>query len=205
MPLIAVANTKGGQGKTTWACAIAAHLGADLFDANPENGDAKAWAEMGGHPCTLVYPEALEILESAAQDKNWAVADCPPWDGIETRTSLAAASIVIVPVGAGYQDLRGLARMISLCKEAKRKANPRLQIAILGNGRRPCAFTHTWEEMLHQYHHPSRGISYIGSIPQRQAIVDAFGSGKPPFLAGDPAGSEMKEILAKIVYMLSSS
>lgn len=205
MPLIAIANTKGGQGKTTWACALAAYLEAELLDANPENGDAEAWAKLAGHPCRMIYPDHLEDLEAAASSKAWAVVDCPPWDGRETRVALAVAKVVLVPVAAGYQDLRGLARMVTLIREAKENANPKLQAAILGNGRRSsAAFTETWEQALQKHHHPKQGFYYLGSVPQRQALVDAFGAGLPAFLAAEPAGKEAKEFLAKFVDLLKT-
>jgi cellulose biosynthesis protein BcsQ len=203
--LIAVANTKGGQGKTTWACALAAFLEAELLDANPENGDAEAWAKLAGHACRFVYPDRLEDLEAAAAAKTWAVVDCPPWDGRETRAALALSHAVLVPVAAGYQDLRGLARMAILAREAQSQANPHLKVAIIGNGRRAgVTFTDTWEKALHDHHHPKEGVHYLGSIPQRQAIVDAFGAGLPAFLAGDPAGHEAKDILTKFVGLLKT-
>lgn len=204
MPLVAVANTKGGQGKTTWACALAAFLEAELLDANPENGDAEAWAKLAGHPCRFVYPDRLEQLQAASEAKEWAVVDCPPWDGRETRAALALSRAVLVPVAAGYQDLRGLARMVTLAQEAKEQANPSLKVAILGNGRRAVAFTETWEKALHDQHHPKEGKHYLGSVPQRQAIVDAFGAGLPAFLAGEPAAHEVKEILSKFVALLKT-
>jgi len=202
MPLIAVANTKGGQGKTTWSVTLAAFLKAELLDANPENGDAEAWAKIANHPCHFVYPDHLEELETAANGKAWAVVDCPPWDGKETRAALALSRAVLVPVASGYQDLRGLARMVTLAREAKEKANPKLKVAILGNGRRAVAFADIWEKALQDHHHPRHGFHYLGCIPQRQAIVDAFGAGLPAFLAGEPAAHEAQDILSNFVKLL---
>jgi len=204
MPLIAVVNTKGGQGKTTWACALAAVLQAELLDANPENGEAEAWAKLSGHPCRFIYPDRLEDLESASEGRAWAVVDCPPWDGKETRAALALSCVALVPVASGYQDLRGLARMMKLIREAKNQANPALRTAIIGNGRRAVAFTETWEAALQGYDQPKQGCHYLGSVPQRQAIVDAFGAGLPAFQAGEPAAHEVRDILTKFVVLLKS-
>lgn len=204
MPLVSVVNTKGGQGKTTWACTLAAYLEAELLDANPENGDAEAWAKLAGHPCRFIYPDHLEELEAAAAAKDWAVVDCPPWDGKETRAALALSRAALVPVASGYQDLRGLARMVKLAREAKEKANPGLRISIIGNGRRAVAFSDTWETALQSYHHPKQGFHYLGSIPQRQAIIDAFGAGLPAFLAGEPAAHEARDMMTKFVSLLKT-
>lgn len=197
--LIAVGNTKGGQGKTTMACSLSAFLNADLLDANPENGDAEAWARLSGRPCRLVYPDDLVLLESASKAKEWAVVDCPPWDGKETRAALALAKVVIVPVAAGYQDLRGLARMAGLIREARDRANPRLRAAIVGTMRRSTSFTETWADALQGYHRPKEGLFYLGSLPLRQAVVDAFGAGLPAQQATQPAGREVVEMLTRLV------
>ena len=197
--LIAVANTKGGQGKTTLACSLADFLKAELFDANPENGDADAWAGLTGRQCRLIYPDDLALLEAAAKGKGWAVVDCPPWDGQETRAALALSKVVIVPVAAGYQDLRGLARMSGLIREAREQANPKLRAAIIGMGRRTTSFAETWADALQGYHRPKDGLHYLGSLPQRQAVVDAFGAGLPAHQAAQPAGREVTEILTRLV------
>lgn len=204
MPLIAVAGTKGGQGKTIWACAMAALLNAELLDANPENGDAEAWARLAGHPCRSIYPDNLGELEDAAGANPWTVMDCPPWDGTETRTALAYARAVLVPVASGYQDLRGLARTATLIRKAKEMANPSLKTFVLGNGRRAVGFTRAWEEALSSYHDPRGAFFYLGSIPQRQGIVEAFGAGLPAYLAAGPAAQEAKVVLNKMVILLKT-
>ena len=81
--------------------------------------------------------------------------------------------------------------MMRLARDAQEMANPALKIAILGNGRRAVSFAATWEEALHGYHKPKEGVFHLGSIPQRQAIVDAFGAGLPAHRAAEPVSHEV--------------
>jgi cellulose biosynthesis protein BcsQ len=205
MALVGIANIKGGQGKTTWACSLASFLEAEIFDLNPENGDAFAWAEEGTrHPARLVYPTELGVLEEASKGKPWVVADCPPWDGPETRAVLGLAKAILIPVASGYQDLRGLARMLDLVREAREHANPKLVVGIMGNGRRAVAFTEPWETALKGCHDSKRRTHYLGTVPQRQAFVDAFGANQPTFHAPGLAGQEAREFLTKFVSLFKS-
>jgi len=207
MPTIAVANTKGGQGKTTLACALAAFLEGTILDANPENADAWHWAQQAGIPCQQVYADNLDqVLVEAYKSKQWSVIDCPPTANTETRAAIGISKLVVVPVGAGYQDIRGLGRMIDLIKEAKAngQTQPGLQVAIVGNGRRAVAFSEAWEQGLARYHHPKEGIHFVGIIPQRQGIVDGYFEGKPAFLVGEPAGSEVTKVLHALVALLKT-
>ncbi len=203
MTLVGIANIKGGQGKTTWGCSLASFLKAEIFDLNPENGDAFAWAEEGTkYPARLVYQTELGVLEDAAKGKPWIVADCPPWDGPEIRAVLGLAKVILIPVASGYQDLRGLARMLDLVREARQNANPRLLVGIMGNGRRAVAFTESWKTALEGCHDPKHRTHYLGTVPQRQGYVDAFGAHLPTFQAPGLAGQEAREFLTKFVSLL---
>lgn len=199
MTLWTVANIKGGQCKTTLATSLAAYMGVELLDANPENGDSFYWSQITGRPCRLVYPDSLDELEKAGRSKKLFVADCPPWEGLETRAALAHAKVALVPVASGFQDLRGLARMIDLIQEAREQANPRLRVAIVGTLRRSTNFAKTWGDVLQGYHRPKDGLYFLGTLPQRQPVVDAFGAGLPAQEAAGQAGAEVREFLDRFV------
>ena len=204
--LLAVANTKGGEGKSPWAREVAGFLGAELLDLNPENGDAYAWAQVAGHPARLVYePEVGAVLQEAASSKGIYVADCPPWDGLETRTALAHAIAVLVPVATSYQSLRGLGRMQDLLAEARERANPGLRAGVVGTGRRPgVSFNDGWEQALAKSHHPKSGTHFLGVMPQRQAFLDSFGAGGLTHKGAEPAASEVRAILDIFVSLIKT-
>lgn len=196
--LVTVANTKGGQGKTTWACALAGWLEAELLDLDPQQGDSLGWAEAAGHPVRAVWPdESLEVLETCSRDKVWHVADCPPHEGESMRAALAFAHGVLVPVGPGPQDARGWGRMQTLIEDA-RQANPSLRVGLVLNGARPRVALH--EEvarMLQDANRPMEGIWFLGVAGLRQAVAESYGQGRHPFLAPGQAGEEFSTILGK--------
>lgn len=193
--LYSIVNLKGGQGKTLWSAQLAPYFEANLLDLNPENGDAAFWAQLGGYPCREVHAaEVGAVLQEAAASKITHVADCPPWEGPETRSALAFSQAVLVPVGPAPQDVRGLVRLMDLVHQAKEKANPSLRVGILGTGQIPCAFAEAWEEALKSHHHPRQGVHFLGSVPRRQDLLTAFGAGEPAYLRG-PSAHLVREAL----------
>ena len=53
--LMASANFKGGQGKSTWAAILATWLGdqVEILDLDFGQGDSLAWAKRAGRPARL--------------------------------------------------------------------------------------------------------------------------------------------------------
>jgi cellulose biosynthesis protein BcsQ len=202
--LVSIANTKGGQGKTPWARECAGYFEAELLDLNPENGDAYAWAQLANHPTRLVYEVDLaQVLQEAAASKAFYVADCPPWDGPETRMALAFSSAIMVPVSPSPQGLRGLGRMEDLLKEAREQVNPNLKAGIVGTGKRHgVSFNAGWEQALAEAHRPKEGTHFLGLMPQRQAFLDSFATGGFTFLGSDPEAGEVRVILDKFASLV---
>ncbi len=67
------------------------------------------------------------VLDTAANDYDYCVVDCPPSVGLLTFNALRAASDVIVPVETGYFSLHGLSKQLDtlsiLCKQCSQQIN----------------------------------------------------------------------------------
>lgn len=193
--LIAVANAKGGQGKSTWSGILASWLEAELLDADFEQGDSAAFAERAGLKARLVRPEqAKTVFTEARNSEPWAVVDCPPNEGAATLLALSLAHVAFVPiVPGGIQDASAWGRMKSLLSMAK-EANPGMKIAVvLNNVRTNTGIASEFEEMLREFHQPSEGQAVLGILPQRVAYVEGYGTGKVRL--DDPA---IAQILRKL-------
>ncbi|WLT32769.1 ParA family protein [Geothrix sp. PMB-07] len=206
--LISLINLKGGSGKTTYSKELAALLAefgllAKGLDLNPENGDFGAWAELATLPCRSLYPADLGLLEQAAKGKQTYIADCPPWEGEETRTALAYSAGILVPVGPSPQDLRGLGRTLDLVRAAKANANPELRVAILGtNYRANTGWWRSWAAAVEAAASPEEGIFFAGLVQERQGLVDAFGRGVAACQQPNAAGVEVREAMLRVVEIL---
>ena len=112
MKIIAVTNTKGGAGKSTLACCLAAELvnrgqRVTLIDADPQGG-TRAWHEVHGrlHEIPLIVEPGLGVTQAAriAAAESLVIIDAA---GALTKTTigvLEAADLVLIPCRASALD-----------------------------------------------------------------------------------------------------
>lgn len=193
--LMASANFKGGQGKSTWAAILATWLGdqVEILDLDFGQGDSLAWAKRAGRPARLVRPEdCVSVLKEAAVSPDWFVVDCPPHERRETRLALEVAAMVVIPVvPGGIQDASAWGRMRDAITEARR-ANPGLKAAAVLNATRPTGISREFLTMLQEWHAPKQGFAVMGAVPQHVAMAEAYGEGRAP------SGPSIEAVLAKL-------
>jgi chromosome partitioning protein len=132
--VVAVAQQKGGSGKSTIAANLAAVLAAEgrrvaLLDTDPQ-GSVTRWHEerrrhTGGKAAPLVFdhpsgwrvPTALDRLR---RSQDVVVLDTPPHAGTDAKLAIRAADFVLMPLQPSPADLWASADTRRLAAEERR-------------------------------------------------------------------------------------
>lgn len=207
MSVIAVANLKGGCGKSTiavnLACELSKRASVALVDADAQ-GTATYWASANSLPV-----ECLSMpLENVREAERWAgkilgikadfvVLDAPPHVGSATEAAVAIADLVLVPVTASGADLAATSAGLDLIRQvrATRKDGGPLCLLIPSKIDRRTLSGREIETALKQFGEPIGPI-----IHQRAAMVDAFGAGQwiGEYAEGSPAHQDIQELAASV-------
>jgi len=139
---VAVANQKGGTGKTTLTVNLAAgfHRRGEtvLLDADPQ-GSAGDWARIGdaGDDLPPVHRvDAGEVgarIARAAEQSRYVLVDCPPHlQSDSLRRVMDAVDLVLIPIQPSPLDLWASIDMTAAVAQA-RLGNPRLRAYLILN------------------------------------------------------------------------
>lgn len=144
MPLtIAVANLKGGVGKSTVTINLATCLHRAghkvlIIDADSQ-GTCQSWAAVAaerkhdGPPVVgLSGPALRQHLPVVGASFDVVLIDTPPRIGLEAKTAMLAADLVVMPVTPGAADVWALQETVAAIEEA-RMLRPELRARALLN------------------------------------------------------------------------
>ena len=128
MICIAVVNSKGGTGKTTFAAALAVRAAKDgkrvaMVDLDPQHSLAEWYNLRAGatdNPCMFAEADraddAREALEMDGWD--WCIMDGPPGAVLKLKEMVEACDFAVIPVKPSGLDLLATVEAVAVARKA---------------------------------------------------------------------------------------
>lgn len=205
--IIAVANSKGGVGKSTLAVHLAAWLHerghkVTLADCDTQQSSSEWLREAlpAVKTVRLASPDdILNDLPGLSQEADYLVADGPGSNTETSRALLLRADLAIVPCKASMLEVRALAKATEVLRQAQdiRGGKPRAVIVLSMVGKQ-YRLTQDMKDAAAALHLPLAGTA----LTLKQIYADAPGQGAVVWHMGArarEAAAEAKQLFREIL------
>ena len=143
--VVSVLSQKGGTGKTTLSCALAAlasraETATAVLDLGPQASAAK-WHDLRrangeGDPPVFATPSSrtAALVEALGRDgAELIVTDTPPHSGADAVTVARLSDHILIPLQPSFPDLAAITRTIDIAEVAKAPATIVLNLALVNH------------------------------------------------------------------------
>lgn len=207
--IFAVANHKGGVGKTTLAMNLAGGLmrrgSCAILDADPQ-GSASTWAQISPNPSNRTAPviEVItgvqDVVEAVREEYDYLVIDCPPAiESPRVAEALSCVDYLLIPVLPSPLDLWASTRIDDMV-QAARAGNRKLRAFLVMNQIEPRnAMARGMEQVFREFTVPALRSGLARRAIYRTAALE----GRSVYDVGPRGESAAREIESVIAEILS--
>lgn len=207
MPVIAIATTKGGSGKTTLTACLAEYLrrqgkSVECIDTDP-NRNLHDWFSdpQAGVTCSFVEEEAVIDAAGAAVDRSeFVLIDVAGALQRGMLYAISAADLVLIPCKTDRKDVVEAVRTQELIESAGKMVRRQIpHAAVLTQVNRRAQVTgHTRDQLQ------VMGVAVLSAeIPARTAYQQASWTGSP--LAASEAREDLAAVVAEVSALLKAN
>ncbi|RVT90321.1 ParA family protein [Sphingomonas crocodyli] len=218
MPVVALASSKGGCGKSTTALILASAFTADGYTVNiidaDRSGRLMKWGSHGGLPDTLSVESADEktlrgAIEASARKADVTIIDVEGSANMGTALAIGYADVVIVPANPSAPDVEDAVATVALIRDTAGMAKRHIPHALLWSRVPPAIRSREIAALANQV--LEGGIPVVGQVIERTAYkslfsyattLDRLPAGEVPSL--DKAKAEATEVAEAIIALIGS-
>ena len=140
MPVISVANPKGGAGKSTTALVLGTTLASkgatvSIIDCDP-NQPIKAWATGQSKSAVRVLSDVTEsrivpVIDAERAERQFVIVDLEGTASRMVSRAIARSDLVLIPMQASAVDAAQAARAVGLVREEEQVINRPIPLRVI--------------------------------------------------------------------------
>jgi chromosome partitioning protein len=140
MPVISVANPKGGAGKSTTALVLGTTLASkgatvSIIDCDP-NQPIKAWATGSTKSAVRVLSDVTEsrivpVIDTERAERQFVIVDLEGTASRMVSRAIARSDLVLIPMQASAVDAAQAARAVGLVREEEQVINRPIPLRVV--------------------------------------------------------------------------